>query len=413
MWRFLTLLIILILSVWLGLQIAKDPGLAFFSYQHWSVEMPLWFAILSLLGIILIVYLLLRMVGGVDMLVYRLKNWLQWRRKAKAFSKTNHGILEVIEEHYKSAEHLLLAGISQSSDPIINYLALAYVADKRLAFERRDGYLRKAYIAHPHAEVPIGLVQAELQWHHGQVEQALATLTRIRMIAPKHPAILKLLERVYIHLGDWQSVSNILPALYKSGVVTREQYVLLQKRIYVELLNHAKDPGAVWKTVPRKLLNDPDTVLAYAKNIKNSPELEELIDKALKKSWNAQLLEIYRDIPSVNPKKQLARAESLLKLYPHEPILLCVLGQLSTRQKLWGKARNYFLESLKLAPCTTTYASYGKLLEDLGETAAAMDAYKKGCYCVNSYPSSMQALLEESSAIHSADKHRDLSLKIT
>ena len=45
MWGFIWLLIILIASVWLGLQIAEDPGLAFFSYKQWSVEMPLWFAV--------------------------------------------------------------------------------------------------------------------------------------------------------------------------------------------------------------------------------------------------------------------------------------------------------------------------------------------------------------------------------
>ena len=58
MWRYIWLLIILIASILIGLSIAKDPGLAFFSYRNWSVEMPLWFAAVGFLAIVFIYDLL-------------------------------------------------------------------------------------------------------------------------------------------------------------------------------------------------------------------------------------------------------------------------------------------------------------------------------------------------------------------
>src|SRR5690349_21137626 len=102
MWRFIWLLIILIASVWLGLQIAKDPGLAFFSYKEWSVEMPLWFATVLFIAILVVLHFITKFFDNISSLVYRFKSWLQWRRKHKAYSKTNRGLMELIEGRFKN-----------------------------------------------------------------------------------------------------------------------------------------------------------------------------------------------------------------------------------------------------------------------------------------------------------------------
>jgi HemY protein len=197
------------------------------------------------------------------------------------------------------------------------------------------------------------------------------------MIAPKHPVVLKLLERIYIHAGDWENVLKISPDLYKAGVVTRSQYPLLQKRIYIELLKNSRNPSEVWKTIPKKFLSDPEILFYYVRSIPPSVESEEMIFKALKKSWNKDLVELYGHLVFPDLKKQLSHAEALLKYYPREPILFCALGQLAARAKLWGKARNYFMESLKLDPAPKTYAAYAKLLQELGDQAGALDNYRE------------------------------------
>jgi len=378
MWRFIALLIILFFSVWLGLLIAKDPGLAYFSDRQWSVTMPLWFAIVSFIIILWIFYFIFRLFSSADLIFYRLKNWVFWRRKDKSYTKTTHGIFQLIEGHYKNAEVLLSEGIPQSNAPILNYLALAKAADASMAYARRDDYLQKAHAVSKKEDVPIGIVRAYLQLHSGQIEQALATLTTLRTIAPKHPAVLKLLERIYIHAGDWENLCKISPDLYKAGVVTRSEYPLLQKRIYVELLKHSKQPIELWKTVPKKFAYEPKIIFYYAQSAAPSEDLAEIVIKSLKKSWFGELVEWYGNLVLTDVKKQLARAETLLKYYPKEPILLCTLGKIATRAKLWGKARSYFIDSLKLNPAPKTYAAYARLLEELGDQAAALENYREG-----------------------------------
>ncbi|MCD6055741.1 MAG: hemY [Gammaproteobacteria bacterium] len=63
--KLLLLLLVLLLSVWLGLQIAADPGYALFTYRGWSIEMPLWLAFAADLILFFILYSLIRLIIGI------------------------------------------------------------------------------------------------------------------------------------------------------------------------------------------------------------------------------------------------------------------------------------------------------------------------------------------------------------
>jgi HemY protein len=387
--RFIWMLIILIFSVWLGLQVAKDPGLAFFSYRNWSVEMPLWFALLGFLAFFFVCYSLARFFNQIDSSLYRWKNWLKWRRKNKSYSKTNRGLVEGLEGNWKNAEYYLKEGLAQSDAPLLNYLALAKSAQEQKAYDRRDMYLRKAHAAAPQADVAIGLTQAQLQLSQGQLEQALATLDHLRSVAPQHAFVLKLLERVYIHLGDWKNLLTLLPSLYKAKVLTREQLAQLELKTYLELLRSSAGRAdnlssiqALWRSIPKKLQSNPQLIDCYATELMNYPEqadeIEALVYKTLKKSWDDRLGRLYGSLAITDSKKQLSHGEHLLKYYDKQAVLLFTLGRLAMRCQLWGKARTYFEESLALEASRDAYAEYGKLLEQLGDTTAAMQSYRDG-----------------------------------
>jgi HemY protein len=387
--RFIWILIILIFSVWLGLQISKDPGLAFFSYRHWSVEMPLWFAILSFFVVFIIFYSMVRFFDQIDMSTHRFKNWLIWRRKNKSYSKTNRGLIEILEGHWKEAEYYLKEGLTQSDAPLLNYLALAKAAHEQKAFDRCDMYLRKAHAASPQADVAIGLTQAQLQLNQGQLEQALATLNHLQHAAPGHAFVLKLLERVYVHLGDWKNLLKLLPLLYKAKIINRDQLMQLELKAYNELLQLTASRSdalmildETWQSVPRKLQANPLLIHSYASQLMHYSDrldqAEELIFKTLKKSWHSELARLYGLIVTADSKKQLARAEQLLKQYDKQAMLLLTLGRLTMRCQLWGKARAYFEESLHLEAHPETYVEYAKLLEKLGDSTAALRCYQDG-----------------------------------
>lgn len=385
--RLIIALLFLIASVWVGVELMRHPGYLLLVYQPWMVQMPIWFAALTFIVILILFYLIITSIDRFQFLWYRIKNWQRLRREHQSYSKTQRGLSALIEENWKSAENLLLAGVDQCAEPLINYLGAAKAAHAQEAFERRDGYIQKAYQIAPNADLAIGLTQAELELEQDQLEHAAATLNRLRQEAPRHPRVLKLLEKVYVRLSDWQNLLVLLPSLRKAKVLTAEQAAQFEKNIYCELLHAAnmKNLDAIqhlWNGMPRGARKNPDVICAYVKQLLRFPdtsvEIEELIRKALKQGYQSELVRIYGKLQFNNLNRQLVIVGAWLKMYGQRPELLLTLGKLCVRVQLWGKAKDYFEKCLALGANPEASLEYGKLLEHLDEMDNAMQKYCDG-----------------------------------
>jgi HemY protein len=389
MLRLIIFLCVLIFSVWMGLEIIYHPGYVLVFYEPWMMQMPLWFALLAFVLFFLLFYLLIDSIDRLQWLSFKLKNWLRFRREHQSYSKTQRGLMALIEWRFRKAEKLLLAGVNQSIDPLINYLGLAKAAHREGAYERRDSYIKKAYDIAPAAEIAIGLSQAELALDQDQLEQALATLTHLRQLSPRHPRVLSLLEKVYIRLGDWKNLQALIPAMRKADLINSEQAEQFEKNTYCEMLRDATsltDIEQIWESMPRDLRKNVDVVYAYVKQLRrpayalqvDAKKIEELIRRALKEHWHAQLVNIYGTLPFDNLNRQLIIASAWLKKYgPHGELYL-LLARLCVRIQLWGKAKDYFEKCLALSANPEASLEYGQLLESLGEIDQAQVQYREG-----------------------------------
>lgn len=388
MWRLLIFLLFLIASVWAGLEILQHPGYLFIIYQPWIVQIPLWFGLLCLAIFLLTFYLLIYSIDQLRLLYFRLKNWIHLRRANRSYSKTQEGLSLLIEGRWKKAERLLLTGVHQSVDPLINYLGLAKAAHEQHHFDHRDRYIKKAYHVAPDANIAIGLVKAELEISQGNFEQATATLTSLQHAAPYHSRVLKLLEKIYVHLADWKNVQALLPSLRKTKLITSAQAEIFEKNIYCELLRSTRhknqsDIQTIWQAIPRGSKKNPEVVYEYVKQLLlyppvDTPVLEELIRKTLKYHWQGELVKIYGTLSPTPLDRQLVIVGAWLKMYGERSETLLTLGRLCVRVQLWGKAKDYFDRCLALGPNPEAYYEYGKLLEQLGQQEAALQKYKEG-----------------------------------
>src|SRR3990167_3194761 len=383
----MVILIFLILSVWVGLEFIKHPGSVVFMVSPWTIEMPLWFAVISFVLALFIFYLVIRLISHAQFSWFRWKTWWQNRRKYCSYSKTQRGLLALIEAQWVVAEKLFLEGMLQSVEPLMNYLGAAKAAHEQVAFERRDAYLQKALQLAPHAEMAIGLVQAEFQLQQQQLEQALATLGHLRRLAPKNARVLQLLRQIYQQLADWRELLLLVPYLYKVRVITKEQAAELELAVYVKLFGAASKESLSevqqrWQQAPRRIRHDVAVISAYTLQLQRfpeaAPEVDDLIRHELKKTWNPELVKTYGMISLANVNKQLANAEGWLKRYGQRPELLFLLGKLCMRCQLWGKARDYYAQGLAQQSNVQASLEYGQLLEDLGDETAATHIYRQG-----------------------------------
>jgi HemY protein len=182
----------------------------------------------------------------------------------------------------------------------------------------------------------------------------------------------------------------LLPNLRKAKLIDVMEMEYFEKNIYLESLKSpetrkAGEPGtrAAYRALPRKFQKDPDVICAYAKLLLPYPaaagDLEVLLSKVINQQWNADAVRLYGLLPLTNPTKELTKAEMWLrKSYPDQAVLLLTLGRLAMRCQLWGKARDYYENSLRLEVVPETFVEYGKLLEKLGEHSAAITNYRNG-----------------------------------
>jgi len=109
-----------------------------------------------------------------------------------------------------------------------------------------------------------------------------------------------------------------------------------------------------------------------------SREIEALIRKTLRHDYHPELVKMYGQLSFADINHQLVVTAAWIKLYGPQPELLLLSGKLCVRQKLWGKAREYFSRCLAQGPNAEASLEYGRLLESLGEMDGARKVYQDG-----------------------------------
>ncbi|MFN2308995.1 MAG: heme biosynthesis HemY N-terminal domain-containing protein [Gammaproteobacteria bacterium] len=379
------LLVSLVAAVALGLVLAREPGYVLIGYGAWTLETTVSLLALALLAGFALLYLLLRFLAGLRHAPQRLVQWDQRRRALRARSALNHGLIALSEGDWSSAEKRLLKHAGDSETPLLNYLAAARAAQHQGAHERRDHYLRLAHQGMSGADIAVGLTQAELQIAHRQMEQALATLTHLRTLAPRHAYVLKMLMRLYERLHDWEHLRDLLPELRKRKVLEATAADQLEARLHGELLAQAARGGDrealydAWNRVPRRLAHNPDLVFAYTTQLQAVGDVgvaADLLSATIRKSWDARLVDLYGRLPG--DAASLTTAEEWLREHERDPVLLLALGRLAVRARLWGKAREYLAASSAITPTVEGYQLLGGLAEQLHDGERATEYYRKG-----------------------------------
>lgn len=383
--RAVLIFLLLLASVWLGIQLQHDPGYLLIAIHHWTIETTVWIAIIGLILLFLVMHTFLLLLHWVLHIPQSWSNMLTKRRIQNAQATTRQGLIEFSEGHWQEAKNHLIRALPDTETPLLNYLTAARAAQEMGDNKLRDDYLRDAQQSMPEAKIAVELTQAQLQLANRQWEQALATLRHLQDLAPHHPYVLKLLMKLYVEVKDWPQLIALLPELKRNQIVSGSAFTRLQHQAYLQALidlikqEQAQVLGDFIATLPKNLINNPELMTEYSRYLVNKHQeakAEALVRRCLAKEFNEQLINIYGQI-NINDT-QLSFAESLLKSQPHSaPLFLC-LGRLAKAQNLWGKAKMYFEHSIEFGASADIYMELGKLLEQLSDPSGACAAYKKG-----------------------------------
>lgn len=375
--------LILLLSAFLGLQLIHDPGSVLISIHHWTIETTLWFAILCLILSFVLIHGLLVFCHYLSSLPRRIKQWKIQRNIHQAQALTRKGLIEFSEGYWDASQKNLVRALPFADTPLINYLTAARAAQELGDNQKRDDFLREAQQSMPETKIAVELTQAQLQIAHQQWEQALATLTHLQRITPKHPHVLKLLMFLYQEIHDWPQLIKLLPLLKKEKILNRSAFEHVRIKTYYHAIQelvkyNQKDQLTVFiAELPHDLKTNPQVLIPYLHfliKINDFILADKLIRLSLKKEFNEELMFLYSQF--FTPNDQLGFAESFLKKEPNSSVLYLCLGRLCLKNQLWGKAQTYLEKSIELSPSLEAYRALGDYYTQIHQGEKATLAYQ-------------------------------------
>lgn len=381
---FLLLLIILAAGSFIGELMIKDSGYVLIAYNQTTIETSLWVLLVALVIAFIISHWVLNLITRTQLPTAKIKAWKDHRNQRISRRKTLKGLTSLSEGNWAQAQKQLAQAAERSDLPLINYLAAARAAHEQNNEQATDELLQKARSTTPEAEVTVAISQAEIQLSRGQLEPCLATLLRLRTLAPKNTYVMKLLKDIYLRLNDWQALSKFIPVLRKHQAMKEDELAELSRNCYNRLLEDSieklpvetstedrlKELGKVWHDLPTDQTRDGDLVQRYTEllvSLGAESRAEQNLRDLIKRNWDEQLVTLYGRVNGENAKKQLDNARNWLKSHAESPALLLTLGRLSLRNQHWGQAVKYFEQSLEIEPRSETLAELARLLRHLGD----------------------------------------------
>ncbi len=390
---FIYSLIALGLGAWLFTLAGDDPGYVLISFGSWSIESTFVALILFLLLLLVLIFGVYKLFGILNPQgLFRGNSWFgASRRRSHATAASEEGLRLLLLGHWQDAYKLLVENAGKVENPVFNYLAASLAAWQRGDDASWNYCLEQANRKTRKANPGIKTLKALLEYRSGKIEQSLAILIALDKEVPGSPYVLNLIKSSYLSLEDWRKLGDLLPILEKYKVVNAAELLQLREKVAAQGLAQisAQSGGASaltrqWQAIDKKVRQGEEITLIYlGKLIEFSQHEEALLVSSsfLKKQWSDQVVLKAGFIDTPEPGRLLVQLESWLKARPANYTLMLTLGRVSLRNKLWGKAREYFESCLKFSQSTSlsaeANAELARLLDHMGEHAQSASLYRK------------------------------------
>ncbi len=386
-------LIALAIGAWLSLVLGDDPGYVLVSFGTWSVETTLVALLLFFMFLAVVAWGIWKLISMLNPLsLFRDDAWFgAGRRRKVAAAESEEGLRLMLLGHWQDAYKLLVEHSAHTDIPVFNYLAASLAAWQR-GDDASWNYCLEQAARHSHKPNPgIKAVKALLEFRSGKIEQSLAILLALDKEAPGSPYVLSMLKTIYHSVNDWDKLDALLPQLEKHKVVNADELHKIRKKVggyrllCVDTVNgRAPALQKQWDAMDKKLRRSEEIVLIYLDKLLEYSRHEEALTQAsifLKHQWSDSVVLKTGYIETPEPGSLLMLLEKWVKSRPTNAPLMLSLGRASLRNRLWGKAREYFESALRFSNSTPlsaeANAELARLLDHMGEHAKSASLYRK------------------------------------
>lgn len=379
------LLAALVFGAMAGQLILDDPGYVLVTWKQWVLETSLWIALAATAVAFLV---LLFALGVLGTLADAVTQWQERRvaeRERQARQLTERGLAQYAEADWRKATSTLMKAAELVDAPLLVRLTCARAAEEDGRADLAEQILREARTQAGEAAALVDIRIASLRLRQGDATGARLILEKLREQLPKHPRALRLLADTYQRLGAWPALTAILPPLKK--LMDEKTWLDLGREAWknhlVGISTEAGFPSrksridammTAWRSAPAEFRADPVVVSSMADLLVqlDTPgeafvALERAINTFVGSELPDELVMRFGRLDAEKPEEQLVIVEKWLAMRPTHPALLLAAGRISLRNKLWGKARDYFEASAAREATAESCAELVRLYSRLGE----------------------------------------------
>lgn len=383
------LLAALVFGAVAGQLILDDPGYVLVTWKQWVLETSLWIALAATAVAFLVLLFALGVLGTLADTVTQWQERRTAERERQARQLTERGLAQYAEADWRKATSTLMKAAELVDAPLLVRLTCARAAEEDGRADLAEQILREARTQAGEAAALVDIRIASLRLRQGDATGARLILEKLREHLPKHPRALHLLADTYQRLGAWPALTGILPSLKKlmdekrwlelgreawqshlTGISTEAGFPSRKSRIEAMM--------SAWRSAPAEFRADAAVVGCMADllvQLDTPGEAYAALERAINTSVGGdlpdELVMRFGRLDAEKPEEQLVIIEKWLAMRPTHPALLLAAGRISLRNKLWGKARDYFEASAAREATAESCAELVRLYSRLGENGKA------------------------------------------
>lgn len=353
----------------------RHPGYVMVAWGQWMVEITLWSAVGLFLVLVLVSWLAVKLLRGVNPV--RLARQYRDRRDRKtARVATGQAVMAWLEGDHSTTlsalNRVVKAGGSERLPQVLTLIPGQDSGDwpaRVSEFKQTD----------PELALVADALTAERLVQSGDSAALLALwqqqpgLQRIRKLQPDYWRALMDQGQAEVALQAINKAPNLNPS-------DRERW---QQQVALQLIGQASQTSsadlAPLKTLPKAIRQKAEVVAAECRCLLVHGQTDEAfkrLSKALEKAPAPVLLRCLLD-ERLPASRTLPLAEQLEKRHGSNPTLMLTLGQLCEAQALWGKAEDYLVEAWRTDPNRESGLALARFFEHRQQTDRALAQYRE------------------------------------
>lgn len=370
-------LVLLTAAVVMAVVLRENTGHVLILVNDWRLQVSLAFAVVSLFGLFVLVYWLLRVSAWLAAIPIRVRSWSTQRHVRRDQELLEQGWTELLEGRYSHAEKDLTKLFGRSKDAgrqVLAALSAARAAHALGEFGRRDHMLalaKQKTSDDPSHKDAVATAAADLYLDQGLAAQALEELLPLQDGGARHIHSLRLLLRAHRQLNRHDQVFTLARTLNRRGALhdsEARQIIEVAAAARLRETTHSGDWKAFWKDLKSEERMLTDVALAGAAAFEANGLLDDAsraLEQSIPLSFDPRLLLAYSRAEPSQVKRRLEKAEAWVQSRPNDPDLLAAIGNLCLIGQIWGQAENFLFRSLSKRADARVHALLGSLYDKL------------------------------------------------